>query len=118
MAAANENVEIKAEKKGEVFVIRLNGRLDAITSAETERKILGYVEQGEIKILLDFEHVDYISSAGMRVLLAVAKKLRALNGRLVLCAVNTRVLDVLRMSGFDHVMDLQNNEIEALAKFR
>lgn len=118
MAAANESIDIKEEKKQDVLVIRLIGRLDAITASDAERKILSIIDRGEVKLLLDFRHVEYISSAGMRVLLAIAKKLRGLSGKLVLCSVNPRVMDVLKMSGFDHVMDLQKDEQEALTKFR
>lgn len=117
MAAADDTIDIKDEKKRDILIIRLNGRLDAITSGEAEKKVLDFIDKGDKKLLLDFLKVDYISSAGMRMLLSVAKKLRSVSGKLVLCSINTRVMDVLKMSGFDHVMDLQNSENEALAKF-
>lgn len=118
MAASDEMIDIKEEKNQDVLVIRIKGRLDAMTSAEAERRVLNVIEHGDKKLLLDFLNVEYISSAGMRMLLTVAKKLKNLSGKLVLCSVNTRVMDVLKMSGFDHVIDLQNDELEALTKFR
>ena len=118
MAISNENIDIKLEKKQDVLVIRLLGRLDAITAGEAEKRILITIDNGEKNLLLDFQHVEYISSAGMRVLLSIAKRLRGLSGKLVLCSINTRVMDILKMSGFDHVIDLQQDEHEALTKFR
>lgn len=118
MAASDEMIDIKEEKNDDVLVIRLKGRLDAITSVEAEKRVLESIDKGDKKLLLDFLNIEYISSAGMRMLLSIAKKMRSVSGKLVLCSVNTRVMDVLKMSGFDHVMDLQKNEQDALTKFR
>jgi anti-anti-sigma factor len=118
MTTSDENIDIKKEKKQDVLVLRLNGKLDAMNSVEIEKQISHIIDGGEKKLLLDFHHVDYVSSAGMRMLLMVAKKLRRVSGKLVLCTMNSRVMEVLKMSGFDHLMDLESNETEALIKFR
>jgi anti-anti-sigma factor len=110
-------VEIKEEKKGDVLVLRFLGRLDALSTPEAEKKVFQFIDRGSAKILMDFSSVDYISSAGMRMLLAVTKKLKALSGRLILCSITTNVMDVFKMSGFDHVLDLTTSEAEALKKF-
>ncbi len=114
----DETIEIKKEKKQDVLIVSFTGRFDAITSDDIERELLNCIDRGEKKLLLDFSNVNYISSAGMRVLLAVAKKLRSVSGKLVLCSINSRVQDVLKMSGFEQVMDLEINENDALNKFR
>lgn len=110
-------VEIKEQKVGDVLVLRFFGRLDALSTPDAEKKVFQLIDQGNAKILMDFTSVDYISSAGMRMLLAVTKKLKALSGRLVLCSITTNVMDVFKMSGFDHVLDLTASETEALKKF-
>lgn len=110
-------VEIKEQKVGDVLVLRFFGRLDALSTPDAEKKVFQLIDQGNAKILMDFTSVDYISSAGMRMLLAVTKKLKALSGRLVLCSITTNVMDVFKMSGFDHVLDLTPSEAEALKKF-
>lgn len=110
-------VELKQEIKGDVLVIRMHGRLDTITSPATERQVFDFINNGQHKVLFDCAGVDYLSSAGMRMLLSTAKKLKSLSGRLVICNVMVPVLEVLKMSGFDHVLDITKTEEEALRKF-
>ncbi|WP_068470168.1 STAS domain-containing protein [Candidatus Protochlamydia phocaeensis] len=110
-------VSIKEEAKGDILILRMNGRLDAVSSPTAERKIFDYIHNGQDKLLLDFSGVDYLSSAGMRMLLSVTKKLKTLSGKLVICEVTANVMDVLKMSGFDHVLELAKTEEDALRKF-
>jgi anti-anti-sigma factor len=110
-------VNIKEEIKGDILILRISGRLDAISSPTAERKVFDYINKGQYKLLLNFSGVDYLSSAGMRMLLSVTKKLKALSGKLVLCSVTGNVMDVLTMSGFDHVLELTKTEEDGLRKF-
>lgn len=110
-------VNVTEEAKGDVLILRMNGRLDAVSSPNAERKVFDYINNGQHKLLLDFAGIDYLSSAGMRMLLSVTKKLKTLSGKLVLCSVTTNVMDVLKMSGFDHVLELSQTEEDALRKF-
>lgn len=111
-------VNVSEEQKGDVIILHIKGRLDAISSPGTEKRVFECINNGWHKILLDFHNVDYLSSAGMRMLLATTKKLKTLSGKLVVCSVNVNVMDVLKMSGFDHVLDIETNELEALQKFQ
>jgi anti-sigma B factor antagonist/stage II sporulation protein AA (anti-sigma F factor antagonist) len=110
-------VEMQEEKKGDVLVLRMKGRLDAISSPSAEKKVFDHINDGEHKLIFDFSGIEYLSSAGMRMLLSTAKKLKTLSGKLVLCSITPNVLDVLRMSGFDHVLELTKSEEEALRRF-
>ena len=110
-------VDILSEKKEGVQVLSLKGRLDAVTTPDTERQVSDIIESGENKLLLNFKNVEYISSAGMRMLLSVAKKLKSQSGKLVLSDINGPVLDVLKMSGFEHVLDHAKTEQDAIRKF-
>lgn len=110
-------VDLKEEKQGNVTVLRLKGRLDAITSPFAEKKVFECINNGQHLLLLDFSEVDYLSSAGMRMLLSTTKKLKTLSGKLVLCSVSVNVMDVLKMSGFDHVLEITANQQEALKKY-
>lgn len=111
-------VKVKEERKGDVLVLRFLGRLDALSTPQTEKRVVQLIDAGASKILMDFAGVDYISSAGMRMLLAVTKKLKVLSGHLVLCSITMNVMDVFKMSGFDHVLELAATEEDALGKFR
>lgn len=110
-------VSIKEEVKGDVLILRMSGRLDAVSSPNAERKVFDFINKGQHKLLLDFSGVDYLSSAGMRMLLSVTKKLKTLSGKLVLFGVTTNVMDVLKMSGFDHVLELVKTEEDGLRRF-
>lgn len=110
-------IDIKEDKQGDILILRVRGRLDAISTPGAEKKIFDQINNGQHKLLLDFKGVDYLSSAGMRMLLSTTKKLKTLNGKLVVCNVTTNVMDVLKMSGFDHVIELTATEEEALRKF-
>ena len=113
----NGLVSIKEEAKGDILVLRISGRLDAVSSPTAERKVFDYINKGQQKLLIDFSGVDYLSSAGMRMLLSVSKKLKTLAGKLVLCSVTLNVMDVLKMSGFDHVLEIAMTEEDGLRKF-
>ncbi len=110
-------VNIKEEVKADILILRMQGRLDAVSSPLAERKIFDYIYGGQYKLLLNFSGVDYLSSAGMRMLLSVTKKLKTLSGHLILCCLNPNVMEILKISGFDQVLELVNTEEEGLKKF-
>ena len=117
MVNVDSLVEVKEDLRGDILILKVNGRLDAVSSPSTEKKIFDYINNGHVKILLNFSGVDYLSSAGMRVLLSVAKKLKAISGKLIVCSVTPNVMDVLKMSGFDHVLELTKKEEDAFNRF-
>lgn len=117
MAMLEGVVDVQEDKKGDILVLRIKGRLDAMSSPAAEKKIFDCINSGQNKLLLEFSGVEYLSSAGMRMLLSTTKKLKALAGKLVVCSITTNVMDVLKMSGFDHVLELAKNEDDGLKKF-
>ncbi len=114
--AAN-TAALTAENKGDVLVVHVKGRLDSISSPFAEKMVCESIEQGHLKIVLEISGVNYVSSAGMRMLLAATKKMRSLSGKFFVTAVTPNVMDVLKMSGFDHILELYNTEDEALKHF-
>lgn len=110
-------VDVKEEKKGDILILRMRGRLDAVSSPSAEKKVFDCINSGENRLILDFSGISYLSSAGMRMLLSTTKKLKSLSGKLIVSSVTSNVMDVLKMSGFDHVLDIAASEEEALHKF-
>ena len=109
-------MQIEAENVGDdVSVVGLKGKLDTATVASVEKELLGLINGGTRLLVLDLAALDYISSAGLRVLLVAAKALRAHQGRLVVCAVKRYVKEVLDMSGFSSVFPICESREEALA---
>ncbi len=106
-------MEAQVEEKGDVVVVRVLGRLDAASSPQLEKKINSIIETGHFKLILNLGGVDYLSSAGMRLMLSVSKKLRHLEGKIVACNLSDDVLDVIKMAGFHQVLELYPSEEES-----
>ncbi len=87
-------MDILELKKGGAHILGLRGKLDAVTSPELLARLRELVKQGERRILLDCANLDYISSAGIRVLFEMAAQLQTLSGRLACCSVNSNVRKV------------------------
>ena len=81
-------------KKNNTHILGIRGKLDSVTSPDLLARLQELVRQGERRILLDCADLEYISSAGIRVLFEVAAQLQALSGRLACCSVNSNVRKV------------------------
>lgn len=95
-------------------ILRLKGRLDASSAPTFEEKLLSLIEAGHPTLALDFHELDYISSAGLRVLLVGAKKVKPLNGKVVLFALNEHVRQVFEVAGFCSLFLIHPGEEDAL----
>lgn len=98
-----------------VKVMRLEGRIDAVSSVVLEKKLLECIAQERFKIVLDFIKVDYLSSAGMRLLLSMTKKFKSHEGHLALCSIHENVMEIIRMAGFERILSIYPLEKEAIA---
>jgi anti-anti-sigma factor len=85
------------------------GRIDAANAAVAEIDVLALLENAGPSVVLDLSQVDYVSSAGLRVLLIGAKTARAKGGKAVIVAPKPAVLEVLRMSGFDKIIPVADS---------
>ena len=84
----------------EVTVVKVSGRLDATTAPEFEKRMTEWIAGGSRKVALDLSVLEYISSAGLRGILGTTKRLKAENGKLVLCGPTGVVQEVITLSGF------------------
>ena len=99
-------MEITKNYDKENLLLTISGRIDTITAQELEKEI--DEEYGNFKSLtLDINGVEYISSAGLRVLIATQKKLKADNIPFVIKNVNATVGEIFRMSGFDKILKIE-----------
>ena len=105
---------IHLEKQDEFTIIRLTGRLDGITMGEVESTFLDAVAAGEQRFIMDLKGLEYISSAGLRVMLLAIKKTKAIGGKLVLFGLAGTVEEVFQMSGFTAIFSIVNTEQEAV----
>lgn len=107
-------LRIVLEEIEDRVILRIDGRLDAASAPVLDRKIDTLIAEDRIRLLLDFSRVDYLSSAGMRSLLAASKKLKAKHGMLILFSVVDDVEEIIKMAGFEKILRICSSEKEAL----
>lgn len=100
-------MEITETTHDEYSVFKLNGRLDSNTAMNFEQKLFESIENGAQRLILDFQDLDYISSAGLRVILKATKSLKNADGKLVLCSMQDYVKEVFEISGFDSFLPIE-----------
>ena len=109
-------MRLELETIGEVAVARLEGRVDANSSRDLGDALDPLARNGDGDLVLDFSDVDYISSAGLRVLLAAYRALSGQDRALILAACNPDVLDVITLTGFDKILKLAPSVDAALVR--
>ncbi len=112
-------MKVSEQKKGKATVFSLEGRLDSNTSPDVEKKISDTIHKGEKEVVLDFSALEYISSAGIRVLVHCSKEVEKLHGHIYLAAVPKPIEHVLYLTGFLPyfvIYENSNQAIEALSK--
>ena len=84
-------------------IIRLSGRIDATTAPGMEEELSSGIEEGTRAMIIDLEAVEYMSSAGLRVLLSALKKLRSVGGEMRPSSLQPHVRAVFEMTGFSRL---------------
>ncbi len=109
-------MRIGEEKDGGALVIAPEGRVDSVSSSELEKLVVSRIDAGEKRLVLDLSGVEYISSAGLRVLLMAAKRLKEPPAGLVLCGMGPSVRTVLELAGFLPLFAVEARREQALAR--
>ena len=107
-------MDIFESKKGEWLILELKGRMDAITAPLVREKIVFVIDQGEKMLLLDCLELDYVSSAGLRVLFEAAYKIQDQNGKIGCYGVNANVRNIFNLSDMASEIHIFNAQEEAL----
>jgi len=108
------SLEIIVNEVNEVVVIGLVGNLDTNTALDAETEINSWLEKDAKKMVVDLEEAKYVSSAGLRVFLATAKKMTAAGGAVIFCSPNEVVKEILDISGFSTILNIKETQEEAL----
>ena len=103
-------MQIRKEQCDSWLVVHLNGRLDADTTAEFNSALAECVDGGAAKIVLNCKDLAYISSAGLRGMLNLAKKLAAGKGLLHFCSLSGMVKEVFDISGFSDMFVIKDDQ--------
>ncbi|MDR0216042.1 MAG: STAS domain-containing protein [Comamonas sp.] len=108
---------IAIEPTAAATIVPLQGQINSANAAAIEAQVLALVDGGTRNLILDFAGLDYISSAGLRMVLVVAKRLKQESGLLVLCGMQPHVREVFDISGFLAILNVEPTRNEALARF-
>ncbi len=110
-------MQISTRQSYDVLIVDMEGRLDSKSSGRSYDELVA-VAQGEQKqVVINLEKLEFITSAGLRVLLMASKLLKAKRGDLKLCCPNEMVNDVLKTAGFDSLLHVYATETEAVKSF-
>ena len=110
-------MQVSSKTVAQVVVVEMAGRLDSVTAGPAGDE-LDAIAKGPIKqVVLNLQHVDYASSAGLRIIVRTAKLLKTHRGELKLCAANPTVKQALETSGFDALIRLVDTEEAAIRSF-
>ena len=110
-------MDITTQESGGIAIVGFKGKLDTNTCSDAETRLKDVLDQGAQKVLIDFEKLDFISSAGLRILLVSTKRLEASGGELRICGLNETVSEIFEISGFCTILSVFDNEKDALAGF-
>lgn len=108
-------MDIKVENKGEVALISVSGRLDAITATELDTTFGEILDGGNKNAIVSMKELEYVSSAGLRVILMFAKKLRTDKRKVGFAELSGNVKEVFDISGFYSLFEIYNTVEEAFA---
>ena len=109
---------ITIEWKDEILVAKADGRIDGTNAQEFQKELETAVDTNARVVILDLEHVSYISSAGLRVILLTAKSLLKKNANFAVCSLSAQIREVFEISGFDKIISVHASQAEAVAALK
>ena len=109
-------MQITTVAHGDATVLTVAGKLDVTTVPEFEAALLDLIAKGRRRIVVDLAPLEYVSSAGLRVLLTAAKRLQPAGGRLIMAGAKGLVARVIEISGFSETIETCATTEEALAR--
>ena len=110
-------MEILSSKKGKVNIISLSGRLDAYCANDLEKKLDSLIDMAQDQMVVSLQELEYISSSGLRVLLAALKKVRKQEGDIKLACLQPYIKEVFDIAGFTQLFSIFDAEEAAVDSF-
>jgi anti-sigma B factor antagonist len=107
-------MNLSTRDSNDIKILDIEGILDTQTAPDGEQFLNNLLDEGATKILVNLKKLEYVSSAGLRVFLATAKKLKVSSGKLHLCHLNETVQEIFDISGFSTILNVSATEADAL----
>ena len=111
-------IEAIQRRDGAILVLLPKGRIETPDIEEFERPIQERIRNGDLNIIIDFEEVEAIDSAGIRSLLGIAARVVINHGKLVLCGLESNLATLFRVTAVDQVVPVVDSYREAVDRFR
>ena len=108
---------IKQESEGNIVILALEGRLDTLNFSLLEKEMTALIEKNQKHIVLDCQVLDYVSSSGLRILLKSLKQVEAAQGRFTISNLQPQIIQIFKISGFDHLFEIYPGKKEAVASY-
>lgn len=109
-------MSLSSEKIGNTLLLSPEGRIDSGNAESFKNDVSRYIEEGSESIVLDFINVEYISSACLRSLLRLSKLIKEHQRKMVICNLQDSVNKIIKVSGFDSILDIYEDRESALNK--
>ena len=113
---SNNHLNIDVHKENKITVVNVDGRVDGYNSSEFHRHLKAANDTDDLAMLLNLEQLSYISSAGLRVLLLMAKTMQSQKAKLAVCSLAEPIREVFSISGFDQIIPVYTSSEEALKR--
>ena len=110
-------MEIVQKEESGIVCVAIKGRLDGESFPEAEKVTRGILEAEKRLLLFDLSELEYLSSAGLRVILEAAKGVKLNDGKLVLCGLNKFVKEIFVTSGFDALIPIADTVESGMTMF-
>ena len=107
-------MKVKWERTDETAVAKVEGRIDGASFLEFQRVLESGLDPDAQTVIVDFEQVAFISSAGLRVVLMLSKQLRKRGAKLAICSLNDSIRRIFAVSGFDRIVPIHGSETQAI----
>ena len=108
-------MELKSEHNGPVLLISVDGRIDGVNAREFESSVGDIISNEDKAVVLNLAGLSYISSAGLRSILITAKNLSTNNAKFALCSIPSNIMEIVKVAGFDRIIDIKDDQDTAIA---
>lgn len=110
-------IEIKVSELKRVFLLEISGRVDSVTATELGEHLNNAIDNGNNRIVIDLNEVEYMSSAGLREMVAALKRVQHGTGDVRIANPSDRVQEVLELAGLDQIFKIFPTQVEAVGSF-
>ena len=108
---------LNIERADRIMIATVQGRVDGANAQEFQKALEDAIDETDRAVVLDLENVTYISSAGLRVILMIAKVLDRQDAELAVCSLSDAIREIFEISGFDKIVPVRASQSDAIAGF-